>query len=429
MKVAIVGAGVAGLSAAWLLHDRHELRIYERERRPGGHAWTVDVGDEAAGDTVAIDVGFQLFHEQHNPNVRALLNQLGVVAEPVDFSISSRCGDEVWTNNGQRTRFGDAMAGERVRFMHEATSLASSQPGITLGQVLAAGNYSGEFRHQCLAPLLCFWWVSRAALFEMPAVAVAAGLVQGAISFFSTTRWSAIKGGSRSYVDRLVAPFAECLACETAVTRIERSADAVTVHDARGGVERFDQLIIAADASTALALLDVPTEAEHELLGTVRFEPATLVVHRDERVMPADRSLWSYGNYRALGPGSDAIALDGEMTYWQPRPGAPSIFVTVEAAGSNIDQELVVARRRWQHRIVDGGVWSSHRVANIQGECRTWFCGGHTFGFPVHEHALCSGIAVAEALGATYPFSVEADAVRSYQMFKQLFGSHSHHLR
>ena len=174
-------------------------------------------------------------------------------------------------------------------------------------------------------------------------------------------------------------------------------------------------MILAVDAHTALALLDAPSPDEQALLGSIRFERSTLVVHRDAGVMPRDRRLWSYGNYRDEGREAAPGALAGDMTYWA---GGPPVFVTVTGGASPpMAEEAVVARREWSHMVVDTTTLGL-RLGPLQGRRRTWSAAGTPRASRCTEHALCSGLAVAEALGAAYPFAGDEAAMRAYASFK-----------
>lgn len=413
-KIAIIGCGIAGMAAAWRLSPAHDVTVYEAAADPGGHAFTLPVPH--GGETIPIDVGFQLFHERSNPNLTALFATLGVATEPVQFTLSVVSGADAWTNNGVRTPFGDAMRAEILSFVRAAPRLVALDPSLSIRRALTLAGHSPDFIHKVLAPLLSFWWVSRTAVLDMPAFAVGAGVVQGAFPFFAPTTFHRVLGGAARYVRRLVQPFEDRVRLATPVLRVERAPDGVKVHDARGEARPFDQVIFAVDAAATLSLLADPSDDERRILGAVRFETSTLVVHRDERVMPASRALWSYGNHADAGPGASPGRLEGTMTYWAPHPARPSLFVTVAGPDSGPDAPIaeatVLARRTWRHMVVDSPAPS---LVAIQGRKRTWFSGGHTAGYPVHEHALCSGLAVAEALAAPYPFAAEERARRAYE--------------
>lgn len=420
-KTAVVDSGIAGMAAAWRLSSIDEVVVYEANAELGGHVCTVDVPANAHSEAVSVDVGFQLYHATHNPNVRALLDLLEVQTEAVAFSLSSSFEGRVWTNDGGGDRVSAALDGDIARFIADAPMMVHLPPQVSLRAFFDQRGYSADFRRWCLGPILSFWWVSRAALFELPAFAVAAGVLQGAISFSGATEYRAVSGGARAYIQRLAARL-EAQArvrLATPVTRIERAADGVWVEDAGGGRARFDRVVLAVDAATALSLLAAPSEPERALLGSIRFEPSTLVVHRDERVMPARRELWRYGNFRVSSADPQAD-LSGEMTYWQPRPGDPSVFVTVITEATELDPNEVVSEHRWRHRIIDHHTFDA-RLSPIQGQGGVWYCGGHAVGLPVHEHALCSGLAVAEALGAGYPFADDTRAAEAYAQFKAHF--------
>ena len=413
MRVAVVGAGIAGLAAAWRLHPDHEVTVFEAEPRIGGHAWTVDIplrDGTSGGGTWPIDVGFQLWHPRVNPNLAALMAALGVAPRPIPYHLSSVRDGAVWTSNGQPTAMGAWFADEVARFSALVVQSRLS-PLTTFRTFLSEYGFSDAFVQTVLAPLLSFWWVSRTGLLDTPVTALRYLFEQGVLSFSGPTTWCGVEGGSRETCEALSAGFADRLRLGQPVDRIERPRDGVTLRVGGASVE-VDQVVLAVDGVTALRLLAVPTPEEESVLGGVRVIPSTLRIHRDPSVMPVERRHWSYGNYLEVGASASVGELPGMMTYApQPPAGADPIFVTVGEPPTPL--RGVLAERTWCHVVFDEAM-IKRRFGAVQGKRRTWFCGGHCVGFPVHEMALVSGLAVAHALGATYPFADDPSAATGF---------------
>ncbi|MCA9540232.1 MAG: FAD-dependent oxidoreductase, partial [Myxococcales bacterium] len=333
MRVAVVGAGIAGLGAAWRLRTVADVVLFEAEDRVGGHALTVDVplhGADPAVGTWPVDVGFQVWSPAFNPNLAALLKAVGVQPRPLAFSLTSQIGGEVWTSNGQPTAVGARLAAEFERFAVVAGQPLA--PTASFGDLLTAHGFSTEFIQRCLGPLISFWWVSRTALLDTPAVLLLPIFAFKALAFDRPSPWAGIEGGSRTTCERLAATLGDGLRLGQPVKRLVRRDDGVRL-ETGAGAEDFDHVVLAIDAPTALRLLDAPTEAEAAVLGGVRMLRSTLVVHRDPKVMPADKAMWAYGNYVDPNPPGPVGELAGWMTYCPPPPaGAEPVFVTVGEA-------------------------------------------------------------------------------------------------
>lgn len=412
MRIAIIGGGVAGLAAGWRLAPIHDVTLYEAEKRIGGHALTLDVPATAdgRGDPWPVDIGFQLWHPGINPVLAATTRALGVTPRPLEFHIASEAalGDRPpvrWTNTGRAEGVAPAVKADVERFAAAGPALFGD-PRASLGEALRAQGFGEPFVRTCLLPLLSFWWVARTGLLDVPAVVVGGLLGAGTLSLTRPTTWYGIEGGSRATCAALAAGFTDRLRLGAPVTRIERTKAGAVVRTA-DGAGTYDQIVLAVDGATALALLADPTDAERAVLGGVRMLPSTLWVHRDARVMPTDRGAWCYGNYVERRAGVDPAPGDlrGLMTYAPPPPpGADPIFVTVADETPPVPEDQILFRKRWQHMIVDRSLFA-RRFGPIQGRNRVWYCGGHTVGFPIHELALLSGLVVADALGGPFPFA------------------------
>jgi predicted NAD/FAD-binding protein len=380
----------------------------------------VTVTVASAGTTYDIDAGFLLLDDWQYPTFSALLGALRVPVEPVGVSISYAGRHGTWSTFQHDTPLFRRVREEAIRFSREAPAIAMLARNISLAQYLTETGYSQEFQHACLLPLIGVLFVNRAALFEIPAWIVGAGFARF-FSFFSPMTCFRIRGGAQAYLRELASRCRATMRLETPVASIVRDDARVVVHDARGNAEVFDHVILSVDACTALQLLDRPSPQERAVLGAARLDTTQVQVHTDPTVRSADTAPWAFFNYRDL-PNTAGHGGAGQCTVdVLGKPDGP--FVTWDAPDGAIDPGKCVARLGLDH-VVYSTQWAqilTEQFPALQGVQRTWFCGGHSAGFPSHEGALVSGIAVACALGAGYPFSADRRALAAYHQIRRQY--------
>lgn len=407
-RIAVIGSGVSGLSAAWLLSKTNDVVIYEAEDRPGGHANTIDVPG-----TGPVDTGFIVYNDRNYPNFQALLAHLGVdsIASEMSFSASldqgnfEYCGEGILgmlaqRRNAFRPRFWSLFR-DLLRFYREAPGVLN-QPemsGLTLDEYLRMQRYSPSFVEGHLLPMAAAIWSSSAAdirsypLFAFVRFFESHGLLQ----LRERPKWRTVGGGSRAYVKALLADFAGSLRLSTPVAKVLRDADGVTIVDHAGNADRFDNVLIASHADQALAMLDSPDQAERDLLGAFDYTTNTAVLHADATFMPRRRRVWCCWNYIAMGeePGGPLC-----VSYWMNRLQSlkgRDLFVTLNPPTDPKDE---VARFQYTHPLFDTkAIHAQENLWRIQGLNRTWYCGAH-FGRGFHEDGLQSGLAAAEDMGS-----------------------------
>lgn len=416
----MIGAGIAGLSAAWLLSRAHEVTVYEAEPRIGGHSHTVDV------DGVPVDTGFIVYNAANYPNLVALFDHLGVATSATDmsFAVSLDDGALEYGSTGLKALLAQPANALKPRFWAMLRDLrrfygaaaAGAPDGVTLGAYLAAGRYSAAFVDDHLLPqLAAIWSASTGDARAMPAAALLRFFVNHELASLGRRQpWRTVTGGSRAYVAKLAAPLGGRIRAGCAVARLERDGGGVTVIDADGAGDRFDAAVLATHADTALALLGQPSADERRLLGAFRYATNEAVLHGDTVLMPRRRAAWSAWNHLGTrgDPASDCV------TYWmnllQPLGNAPPLFLTLNPCRAPAPA-TVRHRQRFDHPQFDLAALVAQRdLWSLQGVRRTWFAGAH-FGAGFHEDALQAGLAVAEALGGVRrPWTVAAASGRIF---------------
>ncbi|ALG73035.1 NADH-ubiquinone oxidoreductase subunit 6 [Azospirillum thiophilum] len=454
LDIAVIGSGIAGLSAAWLLSKAHRVTLYEKEDRPGGHANTVDINTVDAatvdsGGAGPVDTGFIVYNAPCYPNLVALFDHLGVATRPTDMSFAASldggrveyAGSSLGTlfaqkRNLLRPRFWRMLA-DLLRFYREAPGLLADPDAatLTLGAFLERGGYSDAFVRDHLLPMAAAIWSTPAeAMRDHPAAAFVRFCENhGLLKITGRPVWRTVEGGSRAYVRRILADMPDVLRLNCAVEAVTREgfhADGIgggigggtgqpsgriLVRDRRGGVRAHDHVVFATHADQALALLEEPTPLESRLLGSIGYERNLAILHSDAGLMPRRRAVWSSWNYLSQrgDAGADAVCV----TYWMNRlqgflPPERDLFVTLNPIRP--PREGTILRSILYDHPVFGmeALAAQKRLWSLQGCRNSWFAGSY-FGAGFHEDGLQSGLAVAEALGGVRrPWTVPDESGR-----------------
>ncbi len=401
MRVAIIGAGSAGLAAASALRE-HDVEMFEAAGSPGGHVYTVDA------DGYAIDMGFIVCNRERYPRLFALLGELGIETRPttMSFSVSLPGEDFEWGSESLSAVFADRrrlldprhwrFLVEVVRFLERArTDLATGSATGELGDYLERACVPADVRDRFIVPLAAaLWSIAPEHVAGFPAATYLAFLDQhGMLRPLRPLAWHTIVGGSRRYVTALLAVLRATgrFALHTAapVTTIARDARGVTVV-ARGREHRYDRIVIATHADTALTLLAAPTEREHDALAAFRYSRNHTVLHRDRSLLPRRAAAHAAWNYVA-DPDTAQVAVTYSMTRLQGLPDAPYL-VTLNPRRPIADP---IHETTFDHPQFDAGALAAQSLLPNAGRgSRTYYAGAH-LGFGFHEDGIRSGIAAA----------------------------------
>ncbi|GAA2033382.1 FAD-dependent oxidoreductase [Catenulispora yoronensis] len=431
-RVAVVGSGIAGLTAAWLLQRRYDVLLFESDSRPGGHAHTHEVADPT-GRILSVDSGFIVHNRRTYPHLIRLFDELGVGTQPTDMSMSVRCegcGLEYAGAKGPRGLFatpGQAlrpgflrMLLEVRRFHHDARALldGSARPaasGGTLGEFLNAGGYSRFFTDHFVLPLVSAVWSSgRETAERYPARYLFEFLNHhGMLAVTGSPQWRTVTGGSKTYVDRALKDL-HAVHLSTPVRSMRRGADGVRIRDDADTVHVVSHVVVATHSDQALRLLADATRAEREVLGAIGYTTNETVLHTDARMLPsarAARGSWNYllpscarseraATAAAPNPGANRAVVTYAMNRLH-RIESPTEYLVSMNAADRIDPAAVIERMVYEHPVyTPESVAAQARLPELT-TARTAFAGAyHGWGF--HEDGCASGVAAAAAFGVTW---------------------------
>ena len=427
LKIAIIGTGISGLSAAWLLAQHHSVTVYEAADRIGGHSNTEQV--YIGAERIGVDTGFMVYNEPSYPNLTALFAALNVPTTTTDMSFavsldggaleyagSNLAGLLAQPSNLLKPRFW-SMLTDLLRFYRLAPGHLPEMGEMSLDAYLNWAGFGRALREDHLYPMAAAIWSTPAALVgAYPAAAFVRFCENhGLLKLKGRPAWRTVCNGSREYVSRLTSSFSDRILKGIPVVSIVRDEGGAVVHDARGGQRRFDHVVVATHADRALALLADPTSDEQRLLSQFSYARNEAVLHTDTALMPKRRAAWASWNYLSRG-GVDGNAGHLSVTYWmnrlQPLGVATPVFVTLNPlieprAGT------VLRRENYEHPMSDvASMRAQQELWTLQGRRNTWFCGAY-FGAGFHEDGLQSGLAVAEDLsGYRRPWTVANDSAR-----------------
>ena len=440
-RIAVVGSGIAGLGTAWLLGRDHQVTLYERDPRLGGHTNTVEVDD--GGKRVPIDTGFIVYNELNYPNLTGLFATLSVPTQASDMSFAASvegveyAGDSFATLFAQRRRLLDPvhwrMLFDITRFNREAKQAlmtgvvdTRSLSHLSLGEFLDIGRYGRAMRDRYLLPMGgAIWSCPTRTMLEFPAASFLRFLDNHhLLATGDRPQWRTVSGGSREYLRRLLesakrGPFPLTVRRGTPVTQVRRCADGVEVTVKGGHQALYDQVVLAGHAPDSLAVIADATGPERELLGAFSYQRNRALLHRDARLMPRLRRAWSSWNYAAQPAGEAGARVT--VSYWMNRlqqlPTTTDWFVSLNPVVEPAP-ETIAAAFEYEHPVfTSAAIRAQRELKRIQGRDRIWFAGAWT-GYGFHEDGLRAAVEVAKGFGIEAPWAapaivMHADAVRA----------------
>ncbi|HEX8902392.1 NAD(P)/FAD-dependent oxidoreductase [Vitreimonas sp.] len=423
--IAVIGSGIAGMSAAWLLSQKHDVTVYEKNGRLGGHSNTVMV-ETSLGQT-PVDTGFIVFNDLTYPNLIALFEHLNVQTKASDmsFGVSLNGGRTEYSSNDTAAFLGGgrnlisprfwSMTLDLLRFYRDAPGelRETRQDMISLGEYLTQRGYGDAFRNDHLLPqAAAIWSASMAEIHHYPACAFVRFFENhGLLKLKGRPKWRTVEGGSRAYVEKLTAAYADRVRLNAGAASVKRDAAGAWVRDVHGDVQRYDAVVIATHGDEALAMLDDPSAEERALLGAFRYTKNRAVLHTDRALMPRRQALWSSWNYVGENPEGGCV-----VSYWMNKlqriECQEQIFLTLNPQ-TMPRAETVLYDTEYEHPLFNAAaIRAQEQIWSLQGVRNTWFCGAH-FGAGFHEDGLQSGLAVAEQLGGVRrPWNVADESGR-----------------
>jgi len=416
MRIAVIGTGIAGNVAAYHLSRAHDVTVYEANDYIGGHTHTHDI--EWHGRQYAVDSGFIVFNQETYPNFIRLLDELGVEAQPseMSFGVKSERNGLEYSGGSLNQMFAQrrnllrpgfyGMLRDILRFFRESRELLQEwDESLTLGDYLQKNRYGKEFIDQFIIPMgAAIWSTEPKLMFQFPACYFVRFFKNhGLLGVDEQLQWYVIKGGSKSYVEKLTAPFRDRIRLSCPVVSVQRLPTHVQITSADGHSERFDQVFIASHSDQALRMLADPSPLEREVLGAIPYQTNEAVLHTDHTVLPKTRRAWAAWNYHILNGQQNRAALTYNMNILQGLPLSEQFCVTLNNT-SAVNPDKIIKRMVYDHPVyTTEGVAAQARQSDINGVNRTYFAGAYwRHGF--HEDG------VASALQALDHFQEQTDA-------------------
>ena len=412
MKVAVIGAGISGLTAAYKLAPRCEVTVFESADRLGGHTATVDVTH--GGQEWAIDTGFIVFNEWTYPNFIALLKELNVEVQETEMSFSVSCEDSglEYGGNNLNTLFAQRrnivspyflrLVRDILRFnKHSVLDLEAGKVNaeLTLGEYLSSQSYSQGFIRHYLIPMgSAIWSCGFEEMLQFPvAFFIQFFSNHGLLSVSHRPQWYTIKGGSRSYLTPLVASFKDRIRLGIDIESVVRRENNIVINTQQHGEEQFDHVVFACHSDQAMSLLADPRASETSILGAIPYQNNDVVLHTDRDLLPKLQSTWSSWNYLLQAGATRKPVLTYNMNILQCLESNDAFCVTLNAT-DRIDPKKVLGRFNYSHpQFTVQGISAQQRWDEINGVDNTWFCGAYwANGF--HEDGVVSALRVCEGL-------------------------------
>jgi predicted NAD/FAD-binding protein len=416
MRIAIIGAGISGLAVAHLLHDRHDITVFEAADYAGGHANTIRV--DTPNETHHVDTGFIVFNDRNYPTFERLLARLGVPwqSSTMSFSVSDGLGDFEYSGASANGLFAKRqhlltpwfhrMVSDLARFNRAARELLARPvpadgSSLSLGEWLERQRFSRPFIERLIVPQAsAVWSADPRQMWSFPARFLAEFFDHhGMLGFRDRPHWRVVAGGSARYVEALTAPFVQRIRLRTPVRAVRRDGEEVVVWPRGGEAERFDEVVLATHSDQALAMLKDATPLERAVLAAIPYQLNEAVLHTDVRLLPRRPRAWASWNYHWRPEPGPRATVTYHMNRLQSLSAEREFCVTLNRTDA-IDPERIIRRITYAHPVfTSDGVAAQRRVGDISGRDRVHFCGAY-WGWGFHEDGVRSALRVAERFGA-----------------------------
>ncbi|UCH81274.1 MAG: FAD-dependent oxidoreductase [Nitrospiraceae bacterium] len=410
MKIAIVGSGISGMTAAYLLHGEHDIDVFEAGDYVGGHTHTIDV--ERNNQHFAVDTGFIVFNRRTYPNFCKMMDRLGVESQStkMTFSVKDEMTGLEYSPHTLNTFFAQRrnllspnfyrMIYDILRLRRELNSIMHGKEEIEIGQYLKREGYSKKFHDHFVVPLGSSLWSTDPQTFkEFPLrTFIRFFKNHGFLNIINPFKWLVIKGGSERYVEKLTAAYSDKIRLNCAVKKIIRKVDGVELSLASGNTERFDHVVMATHSDQALALLSDASGAEKEILGSIPYQENLAVLHTDSSVLPTLRNIWSSWNYLIPKEDSGRACLTYDMNILQSITSFEEFCVTLNRE-EYIEADKKIGQYLYHHPVfTKDAIAAQKRHSEISGRNRTHFCGAY-WGYGFHEDGVKSALAACTYFG------------------------------
>ena len=415
-KIAVIGSGISGMTAAYLLSKKYQVSLFEKNDYIGGHTATVDV--EVDGQSYAIDTGFIVFNDRTYPRFEKLLDALGIARQPTEMSFSVQNILTQFEYNGHsfnslfaqrrnvfRPRFWRFLF-EIMRFNRLCKDLYHSddyQACQRLGDLLTQHRFDEFFKMHYILPMgAAIWSTSIKDMLDFDTKFFTRFFYNhGLLDITNRPQWYVIPGGSREYIKPLISGFQERIHLNAAIKYVERGEKGVVLHMQDGQQYHFDRVVFACHSDQALSLLKTPSEAEQAILGAIPYTANQVILHTDTGLLPKRRLAWASWNYLLDNNIDQAAVLTYQMNILQGLQATPQFCVTLNHE-AGIDQSKILRRFTYHHPVFNQQtIHAQQRKHEIDGQQSTYFCGAYWFnGF--HEDGVRSAIDVAEQLGVSF---------------------------
>ena len=414
MKVAIIGSGISGLTAAYLLHKDHDITVFEANDYIGGHTHTHEIKQN--DKLWSVDSGFIVYNEKTYPNFISLLQKLKVEVQKTSmgFSVKSPSTNLEYSGGSLNTIFAQRknllkpsfliMLKDVLRFNRIAVKeLLTVDQSTTISDFLKRHNFSSHFIENYIIPMgAAIWSTAAEKTTEMPAAFYIRFFKNhGLLQVFNRPQWYVIKGGSKSYVQKIIEGFKENILLSSPVSEVVRDSDGIKVyHDKDKEPQQFDKVIFATHSDQALSLLKDPSEKELSILGSLPYQKNIAILHTDVSLMPKIKTTWSSWNYLLSSDQGKPVTLTYNMNILQSLDAKPDFLVTLNSTGE-IDTTKIIKKIEYHHPLftVDG-VQAQSRKKEISGINNTFYCGAY-WGNGFHEDGVNSALEVCRDFGVT----------------------------